>query len=362
MADATMFQAEWNFLGLPKEQSDAARSRAWVLPVPYESTTCYGAGTRDGPAAIIAASRAIERYDREFGCQPAREIGIHTLAPLKLTRGTPEGMIGAIEEAVAAIMTGTAGSPHSSPQGAEENVDESPSVPLSHGEGWPRGLPLRPPVDDQEAGGPRPELLAVLGGEHTLSAGVVRGLARATKAKSKDLVVVQIDAHADLWDEYEGSRYSHACAARRISETCPLFQIGIRNIAQEEEQFAKESKRVKIVFAPEAIAPDGAFLKNLAKFVKGKTVFLTVDVDGLDPSIMPSTGTPEPGGLGWYRVLDIVKTVCGNAASVPAFDVVELAPIAGLRAPDFLAARLVYEIITRALLKQNSKSKIQDEK
>jgi len=309
VANNELFQGGWNFLGLPKEFSDPARSRAWVLPIPYESTTCYGAGTREGPAAILAASRAIERYDREFACEPARELGVHTLNPL-LMRRTPEEMIASIETAVAGILSGS----------------------------------------------PAPELLAVLGGEHTLSAGVARGLARHLSAKGQgkesQLVAVQVDAHADLWDEYEGSRFSHACAARRIVETCPLFQVGVRNVSAEEDRFIRTDKRVKTVFAGEALAPDGAFLRDLADFVHGKTVFLTIDLDGLDPSIMPAVGTPEPGGLTWARMLDVARTVFRSAARVPVFDVVELAPIPGLRAPDFLAAKLVYAIISLLLSRQ----------
>lgn len=323
MANTELFQGGWNFLGLPQEFSDPARSRAWVLPVPYESTTCYGAGTREGPAAILAASRAIERYDRELGCEPARELGVHTLNPL-LIRRTPEEMISSIETAVAGILSGS----------------------------------------------PAPELLAVLGGEHTLSAGVARGLARHLKVNGKrkkgkgpaaksqepvcdELVAVQIDAHADLWDEYEGSRFSHACAARRIVATCPLFQVGVRNVSGEEDRFIRTDKRVRTVFATEAMAPDGAFLKDLADFIRGKTVYLTIDLDGLDPSIMPAVGTPEPGGLSWARTLEIARTVFRHAARVPVFDVVELAPIPGLRAPDFLAAKLVYALISLLLTKQN---------
>ncbi|MGD0094752.1 MAG: arginase family protein [Planctomycetota bacterium] len=315
-----LFQGGWNFLGLPQEFSDPLRARAWVLPIPYESTTCYGAGTRDAPAAIIAASRAIERYDRELGCEPARELGVHTLDPLLLMRRTPEAMIAAIEAAVACILSGA----------------------------------------------PAPELLAVLGGEHTLSAGVVRGLARHLKEREEDkkqagLVAVQIDAHADLWDEYEGSCYSHACAARRIVETCPIFAIGIRNVSGAEDRFIRNTKRVKIVYAEEAMAPDGAFLSGLARFVRGKNVFLTIDLDGLDPSIMPAVGTPEPGGLSWARTLEVARTVFRHAACVPVFDVVELAPIPGLRAPDFLAAKLVYEIISLLLKKQGKRRTLNDE-
>ena len=118
-------------------------------------------------------------------------------------------------------------------------------------------------------------------------------------------MAVQIDAHADLRDEYEGSPFSHACAARRILDVCPVFQIGIRNISAGEEPFRRSCDRVQTVFAEESTAADGAFLKELAAFVRGKQVFLTIDLDGLDPSIMPAVGTPEPGGLSWQRMLEI---------------------------------------------------------
>ena len=178
---------------------------------------------------------------------------------------------------------------------------------------------------------------------------MVRGLARARGAD--DLVAVQIDAHADLRDEYEGSPYSHACVARRILEVCPLFQIGIRNISKAEERFRRQSSRVTTVFAEEAI--EGTeFLGPLAEFVRGKTVYLTIDLDGLDPSIMPAVGTPEPGGLSWARTLEVVRVVCREAARLPALDIVELAPIPGLLGPDFLAARLAYKIMALSARKK----------
>jgi agmatinase len=310
------FQGPWNFLGLPEELAAAGRARAWVLPIPYEGTTCYGAGTRNGPAAIIAASRQVERFDREFDCEPAAHFGVHTMSPLGPHR-SPEAMIDVIEAVVAAVLAGEKGTGTS--RGSEP-------VPFSR-----RAA----------------EVLAILGGEHTISAGVVRGLARAQGVD--DLVAVQIDAHADLNDTYEGSPYSHACAARRIVETCPVFQIGIRNIGAAEEQFRHQSDRVRTFFAEEAIEGP-ALLEELGRFVRGKQVFLTIDLDGLDPSIMPSVGTPEPGGLSWARTLEVVRVVCRESAGLPVFDVVELAPIAGLIGPDFLAAKLVYKIMSLALM------------
>ncbi len=302
MSGHDLFQTPWNFLGLPEEMSDPAKARGWLLPIPYESTTSYGAGTREGPAAILAASRQVELYDREFGCEPAMEYGIHTTSALNLVHRSPEAMIGAVEEGVAQLLSGKR----------------------------------------------RPKVLGVLGGEHSISGGVVRGLVRALHPES--LVVVHVDAHADLREEYEGSPYSHACAAKRIQECCPIFQIGIRNFSGEEAAFMRRTRHIRTVFSEEANDPRGGFLKDLARFVKKKLVFLTVDLDGLDPSIMPAVGTPEPGGISWDRMLDIARTVCANAAGVPVFDVVELAPIPGFRAPDFLAAKLVYKLFSYTLI------------
>jgi agmatinase len=351
--EAGPFQAPWNFLGLPEELAAPERSRVWVLPIPYEGTTSYGAGTRNGPAAIIAASRQVELFDREFDCEPAAGFGVYTMSPLGLVHRSPEAMVEAICAAVAGALQGSGFRVQGSgpatrhpPPAAGHVVTPSPPDPLT---------PSPPPPAIPSAPRPRapcgrpPDLLAVLGGEHTISAGVVRGLARARGAD--DLVAVQIDAHADLRDEYEGSAYSHACAARRILEVCPLFQIGIRNISEAEERFRRQSSRVATVFAEEAV--EGTeFLKELARFVRGKTVYLTIDLDGLDPSIMPAVGTPEPGGLSWTRTLDVVRVVCREAGRLPVFDVVELAPIPGLPAPDFLAARLAYKIMALSARKK----------
>ncbi len=297
-----LFQTPWNFLGLPEEVSCPSRSRGWLLPIPYESTTSYGAGTREGPTAILTASRQVELYDQEFDCEPAMEYGIHTTSPLNLVHSSPEAMIRSIETAVAELLSGSE----------------------------------------------KPEVLGALGGEHSISAGIARGLAQVLNPKS--LVVVHVDAHSDMREEYEESPYSHACAAKRILEVCPIFQIGIRNLSSGEASFLRGCKKVRTVFSEEASDPQGGFLRELARFVKNKQVYFTVDLDGLDPSIMPSVGTPEPGGISWERMLAVARTVCQNAAHVPVFDVVELAPIPGFRAPDFLAAKLVYKLFSYALM------------
>jgi agmatinase len=272
------------------------------MPVPYEATTSYAPGTRNGPAAIIAASRQVELFDHHLGCEPAGQFGVHTMDPLDPILHAPEDMIQAVEDAVAGIFSGR----------------------------------------------PRPEVLVILGGEHSISAGAARGLARVIT--NHNLVAVQIDAHADLRNQYQGSTFSHACTARRIIETCPLFQIGIRNISAEGENFRSKCDRVKTVFAEQANQPDAGFLKDLAEFVRQKQVFLTIDLDGLDPAIMPAVGTPEPGGISWERMLQIARVVCREAAGLPIFDLVELAPIPGFIAPDFLAAKLVYKILSYIML------------
>lgn len=301
---STVFQPPWNFLGLSEECAHPARAAAWIFPIPYEATTSYGAGTRDGPAAIIAASRQIELYDREFGCEPAARIGIHTLPPLELTHRSPEAMIERIAEAVATILSGS----------------------------------------------PRPKQLVVLGGEHSISAGVALGL---EKVIGRQFVVVHVDAHADLREEYEGSRFSHACAARRLAEIAPVFQIGIRSISEGEEAFRRRARHVKTVFADD-LRNDSSWKRDLARFVRRKNVYLTIDLDGLDPSVVPAVGTPEPGGLSWWELLEIVRIVCSEAALVPVFDVVELAPRPGFTASDFLAARLVYKTVALSFMRESS--------
>jgi len=281
-----------NFLGLDEEHSAYERSAALILPIPYEGTVSYGQGTREGPRAIIHASQQVELYDRELDDEPALAHGIHTLPFLAPVVSGPAAMV----DAIAAC--------------AEEHL---------------------------RAG----KLLVGLGGEHTVSAGIARGLRRALG----DFLVVQIDAHSDLRDEYEGTPLSHACVARRLAEFAPIVQLGIRSICQDEADYiAAHSDRVTVVFADDIHTDGGAHLMALADRVRDQRVYLTLDVDGLDPSIMPATGTPEPGGLSWAQTLDILRVVAANA-EVIGCDIVELAPIPGLHAPDFIAARLAYKLI-----------------
>jgi agmatinase len=284
-----------NFLGLDPEHSDYDRSAALILPIPYEATVSYGQGAREGPRAIIHASRQVELYDRELDDEPALTYGVHTLPAIAPVGSGPEAMV----DAIAAC--------------AEEHL---------------------------RAG----KLLFGLGGEHTVSVGV----ARAVRALHGEFVMVQIDAHSDLRDEYEGSRYSHACVAKRVLDMgARVVQLGIRSICREEiELIRAERDRLRVFFAEDVHA--GGHLPELEALVRGKTVFLTIDVDGLDPAIMPGTGTPEPNGLSWPQALDLVRTVT-RAARVVAIDCVELAPIPGAHASEFLAAKLVYKTLSLAL-------------
>lgn len=284
-----------NFLGLPAANS-GPDSRVWLLPVPYEATASYGQGTRRGPAAILDASGQVELYDRRLDSEPALQFGVHTLPPLAPDLSSPDAAVSRIAAAVEAIAA-----------------------------------PDR--------------LLCLLGGEHSISVGAAAGLRKSFG----DFVTVQIDAHADLRDSYEGTAYSHACAARRIFEQGgDIIQIGVRSLDIAEAEFLRSNRaRITCRFA-EDIRSDRSYLDDLAALVRGRKAYLTIDVDGLDPSIMPATGTPEPGGLSWDDVTAAVETVAA-AAHVVAFDCVELAPIAGQHVSQFTAAKLIYRTMTAVM-------------
>jgi agmatinase len=191
-----------------------------------------------------------------------------------------------------------------------------------------------------------------LGGEHSLSVGAAAGVARVVG----DLTVVQVDAHADLRDEYQGSPLSHACVARRMAERHPIVQVGVRSLSMEESEIIDRGE-VTTVFASEvaadrtagrSIGTRPAWLERVIGAVETKLVYLTFDLDGLDPSIMPAVGTPEPGGLLWHEALELIGALF-EERDVVAADVAELSPIPGIVAPDFVAARLAYKIVGHAL-------------
>jgi agmatinase len=278
-----------NFGGLEDPHAALEHARAVVLPVPYDFTTSYQGGTRLGPAAILAASRNMELWDEEVGA--VYRAGIHTLPELEPTAVGPEAMVDRVEQATEWIL----------------------------------------------AGGRLP---AILGGEHSITTGAVRAALR----RYPGLSVLQIDAHADMRDTYLDSPFSHACVMRRIRELVPAASVGIRSLSEDEAEYLQahpvpmwSTRRYR------ALRDRSAVLDALTD-----DVFVTFDVDGLDPSVMPATGTPEPGGLDWYEAVDLLREVAERRRIV-GFDVVELAPTQGQTASDFLCARLVYRLIGLAL-------------
>jgi agmatinase len=280
-----------NFLGLDPEDSDPRRAAVLVLPAPYEATVSYGGGTRQGPQAIVDASGTVELYDHEAGDEPYR-IGVATADPVPLSVAGPETALRELRRAYAAA--------------------------------------LRPG-----------RFVVLLGGEHSVSTAPILEHAARLRRQGRRLSVLQLDAHGDLRNTWEGSRWSHACAMRRVVEQVDLVQVGIRAIAVEERAVMRRHG-VTTVFAHEM--QDGDDWIDRAVKALGRDVYVTIDIDYFDPSLVPSTGTPEPGGGTWYPTLRLLERVF-RTRHVVAADVVELAPIPGLVAPDFLAAKLVYKLI-----------------
>jgi agmatinase len=261
-------------------------ARFHVLPVPYEKTVSYGGGTAKGPAAIIAASGQLERWD---GASDPGAAGIYTWPAIDC-RGKPEKVIAAIAGAVARIL-------------------RLGKVPV------------------------------VLGGEHTVTWGVIKGY---LDFGVRDFGVVQIDAHADLRDAYEGDPLSHASVMRRVVEAgVPLFQLGNRAYSQEERE-ARARYGVRYIDADRLVPQRIDSIELPGDFPPH--VFFTLDVDGIDPSVLPATGTPVPGGLGWYQTLGLFESVARQRRII-GFDLLEFAPIRGFHAFDFAAAQLVYKLM-----------------
>jgi agmatinase len=282
------------FLGLDEAASAFDRARVVILPVPYESTVSYGGGTRGGPRAIVEASRYIELYDQELDAEPW-QAGVATLPALSLSGAGPESAVRELREAYDALLA--------------ESGDR---------------------------------FVIVLGGEHSITSAPVLAWAERLEAQGRRLSVLQIDAHTDLRHEYEGSAYSHAAVMARVHERCDIVAVGIRALTREERELARSRDNIHLFFADDIHAGDAWIADVLARL--GDDVYLTFDVDAFDPALVPSTGTPEPGGLQWYPVLRLLRRVFAEKR-VHAADVVELAPIAGLSAPDFLVAKLVYKLI-----------------
>jgi len=258
-----------------------------VVPVPYDLTSTYQPGSRRGPTAIIEASTNMELYDEELK-KETYLAGIHTALPVEIDARGPKNMVNAVRKRISKIVA----------------LDKIP---------------------------------VMLGGEHSITFGAVQ----AVQEKYPKLSVLQLDAHADLRESYQGSPYSHASVARRISEICPLVQVGIRSMSKEEGDFLPQSK-VKS-YSADFVAENKDWCERVCKNLKGD-VFVTIDLDVFDPSIMPATGTPEPGGLFWREVVRLLKRVA-SSCTIRGFDIVELAPIPGNIGPDFMTAKLIYRLM-----------------
>ncbi len=306
-----------NFLGLDEQGSDFERAKVVILPVPYEATTSYGGGTGGGPGAIIESSRYIELYDQELDCDPY-EVGICTLPQLELTGAGPEDAILELRRAYDELRRAAPGK-FVIMLGGEHSVS---SAPILH---W---------ADSFAA-----ETKAMPEFGNVVSASGERVSAGATPRK---LSVLQFDAHTDLRMEYEGSLYSHAAVMFRVVDRINLVSVGIRALTREERELCRTHDNIHLFLADDIHSSESWMDDVIARL--GPDVYISFDVDCFDPSLVPSTGTPEPGGLQWYPVLKLLRRVF-RERNVHALDVVELAPTPGLHAPDFLVAKLIYKMI-----------------
>jgi agmatinase len=282
--------APLSFLGLPEADLpsfDAAE--VVILPVPYEATVSYMGGTRFGPRRLLEASRYIELYDHELDAEP-HTIGVHTMPELLLSGAGPEQALAELRQAFDPLVASD-------------------------------------------------KLVIMLGGEHSISAPPIE--AHAARLGARRLSVLQLDAHGDLRPEYEGTPFSHACVMYRVHRTVDLVPVGIRAITADERRLIRERK-IPVIFGHELDAAGGWIDRALQAL--GPDVYITIDIDYFDPSLVPSTGTPEPGGGAWYPTLRLLERVFAER-HVVGVDVVELAPIPGIVAPDFLAAKLVYKLV-----------------
>ena len=277
------------FLGIDNKFN--FKEKVVVVPFGLEKTVSYGSGTKNGPKEIIKASHQVELYDEELHCEPYKKIGIKTLKPFKIDSN--------IKKALKKISN------------TNEEILNKKLFPIT------------------------------LGGEHSITPGCIAPFVK----KYKKLCLLHFDAHADLRQSYNGKKFSHASAIRRCLDykNVSVISFGIRNISQSEIPYLKKnSSRIKIFWAKDKVKWD---LNKFKKMIKNKNVYLTFDVDGLDSSIMPATGTPEPGGLFWDETLNIIKIAAKNSKIVGA-DINELSPIKGFNSYNFLVAKLAYKILS----------------
>jgi agmatinase len=277
------------FLGIDNKFN--FREKVVVVPFGLEKTVSYGGGTKNGPKEIIKASHQVELYDEELHCEPYKKIGIKTLKPFKINKD--------IKKALKQISN------------INEKILNKKLFPIT------------------------------FGGEHSITPGCINPFIK----KYNKLCLLHFDAHADLRESYNGNKFSHASAIKRCLDykNVSVISFGIRNISASEVAYLKKnSSRINIFWAKDKMKWD---LNKFKKMVKNKTVYLTFDVDGLDASIMPATGTPEPGGLLWNETLNIIKIACKHSNIVGA-DINELSPIRGFNIYNFLVAKLAYKILS----------------
>ncbi len=277
------------FLGIDNKFN--FKEKVVVVPFGLEKTVSYGSGTKNGPKEIIKASHQVELYDDELNCEPYKKIGIKTLKPFKIDKN--------IKKALKKISD------------INEEILSKGIFPLT------------------------------LGGEHSITPGCIGPFTK----RYKKLCLLHFDAHADLRESYNGEKFSHASAIKRCLDhkNVSLISFGIRNISKSEVLYLKKnSSRINIFWAKDKLSWN---LNKFTKLIKNKNVYLTFDVDGLDSSIMPATGTPEPGGLLWDETLNIIKIASKNSNIVGA-DINELSPIKGFNSYNFLTAKLAYKIIS----------------
>jgi len=275
------------FGGAAAAVRDPKNARVLIVPVPYDATTTYLSGTRQGPAAILRASQQLELFDEETG-REMQELGIATLDEVEVDAGGPTAMVARVRS-------------------LGERILAAGLFPL------------------------------MLGGEHLLSLGMIQALA----GKAERLSILHLDAHGDLRETYQGTPYSNACVMRLASDYGSLISVGIRALSVEEHRWLRE-RNLPVFYAGEIRRRPDWQEEVLAHL--GPDVYLTIDLDVFDPAEMPAVGTPEPGGLHWYEILDLVRLVCHRRRVVGA-DVMELCPQPGNPAPDFLAAKLVFKIL-----------------
>ncbi|HEY1389017.1 MAG TPA: agmatinase [Ktedonobacterales bacterium] len=285
------------FMHLDDELAAFERARVVVVPVPFDATTCYRPGTREGPQAIIDASRNLELYDTELRRSPC-EVGIHTLRAIEPIMGNAAAMANRIEQVTGQLLD-------------------------------------------------RDKFVATLGGDHSISIGVIRAFA----ARYPGMTVLQIDAHTDLRDSYEENPLSSATIMRRVLDVCErTAQVGMRSISGPEMRLIEE-RRLPLWLASNIAARRGGgdrgWIDEIVASL-GDEVYITFDIDAFDPSLVPGTGTPEPGGLGWYEVMDLLSAVAAQRTII-GFDVVELSPLVEGHVSPVVAAKLVYKLIGLAL-------------